>query len=211
MKTFARIRSTVTANIESFVDQLENQEAVATATARNLQLAVVRLRVHRKRAEHRAVNTRERIATLEETARTWRDRAARLRDDRERAVECVRRFRGVRRAIVAVTADLAEEERLIEKLALDEGTLSAQVDTLKRRCASLASREARSEAARDLDAEDGARAVFERWEARVETKEAAIAADEVMSDSFAEAFDQEEDRAALERELDDICRSGVPS
>jgi phage shock protein A len=211
MKTFARIRTTVTANLESFVNDLENHEAVAMATARNLEGEVARLRLHRKRAERRAENARERIVTLEETARTWRDRAARIRDDRERALECVRRFRGAKRTILAVIADLSEEERLIEKLALDEGTLSAQVDALKRKCASLASRQTRSEVARDLDAHDGAMAVFDRWEARVETKEAAIVTDEITRDAFGGAFDQEEDRAALERELDEICRSEVHS
>lgn len=211
MKTFARIRSTVTANIESFVDQLENHEAVATATAQKLEQAVVRLRVHRKRAERRALNARGRVATLEAAARTWRDRSARLGDDRERAIECVRRFRAAKRAVAAVTAEVTEEERLIEKLIDDERTLSAQVDAFKRRCASLTSREARSEVVRDFDTDDGALAVFERWEARIETKEAAIEADAVTSDTFAEALDEEEDRAALERELDDILRNRVSS
>lgn len=211
MKTFARIRSTVTANIESFVDQLENHEAVATATAQKLEEAVVRLRVHRKRAERRALNARSRVATLETAAQTWRDRSARLGDDRERALECVRRYRAAGRAIAATIAEATEEERLVAKLIEDERTLSAQVDALKRRCASLTSREARSDAARDFCTDDGALAVFERWEARIETKEAAIEADEVTTDSFAEAFDEAEDRAALERELDDILRSGVSS
>lgn len=211
MKTFARIRSTVTANIESFVDQLENHEAVATATAQKLEEAVVRLRVHGKRAERRALNARGRVATLEATARTWRERSVRLADDRERAIECVRRFRAAKRALALVTAEVTEEERLIEKLGDDERTLSAQVDSLKRRCACLTSREARSDAAQDSGTDDGALAVFERWEARVETKEAVIEANEATRDSFAEALDEQEDRAVLERELDEILRSGVSS
>jgi phage shock protein A len=211
MKTFARIRSTVTANIESFVDQLENHEAVATATAEKLERAVVRLRVHRKRAERRAQSARDRGATLEATGRTWRDRTARLGGDRERAIECVRRFRAAKRAATAALIEATEEKRLIEKLADDERILSSQVDALRRRCASLTSREARSDAARDLDIDDGALSVFERWTARIETKEAEIEAEEGTRDSFAQALDEEEDRVALERELDDILRSGVSS
>jgi hypothetical protein len=211
MKTFARIRSTVRTNIESFVDQLENQEAVATATTANLERAVVRLRVHRKHAEGRAEGARDGMRTLEETARAWRDRAVRLGDDRERAIECVRRFRATKRSLGVVAAELLKEERLIEKIARDEGALSAQVDTLKHRCASLASRQVRSEAARDFEADEGASEIFERWETRVEAMEAAVVAGEITRDSFAGAFDEEEDRAELERELDDLCRSGVSS
>jgi protein-tyrosine phosphatase len=48
------------------------------------------------------------MTNLEEVARTWRDRAVRLGEDRERAIECVRRFRGAKRALVAVTAELSE-------------------------------------------------------------------------------------------------------
>ena len=211
MKTFARIRSTVAANIESFVDQLENHEAVATATARHLEQAVVRLRVHRKRAVRRAQGARTRADTLEAAARTWRDRSARLGNDRERAIECVRRFRAAKRAIATAQAEATEEERLIEKLVEDERILSAQIDTLRRRCASLTAREARSDAARDSGIGDSAQSVFERWTARIETKEAEIEAEEGTRDSFEEALDEEEDRAALERELDDILRSGVSS
>jgi len=211
MKTFTRIRNTITANIESFVGQIENHEAIAAATTQKLEQAAVRLRVHRKRAERRALDARARLAKLTETAQTWHDRAARLKDDREKGIECVRRFRAAKRALAAVTGEIDEEQRLIEQLVSDERALSAQVDALKRRRASLSSREARSEAVGDFDADDGVLEIFERWEARIETKEAVIEADKITSDPLAEAFEAEEDRADLERAFDDILRDGVRS
>ena len=93
MGVFNRVRYTVVAGIESLLDQVENQEAVVAASIRDVERALARIHVHRKRCERRIGQLESELSALAEEIRTWRDRTLRLRDDREQALECVRRSR----------------------------------------------------------------------------------------------------------------------
>jgi phage shock protein A len=211
MRVFTRLKHTVSTSIESLVDQIENQEAVAQATVRKLEQGVARVRLHRKRAERRANELRRRVAEHESGMQLWRERATRLRDDREKAIECIRRYQADERARGAASVELEHEERLIDQIAADERTLLGQEDDLKRRCASLASRDARASASAGVDGLGDALAVFDRWEARVEEREATTGARERATDAFATSLDKDEERAALERILDDVLGAEVTS
>ena len=205
MRVFHRFRHTVTAGFESLLDQVENQEAVVTASIREVEDGAGRVRVHRKRCERRIEQLEQRIAALETESTAWRSRAVRFKDDKEKALECVRRLRAAEQARAGHAAELAQQRGLREKVTLDEQAIESRLVELRTRAAALSSREARSGAQGLAGGTADIDAVFDRWEARLDGTAAYDAAPPV--DTFATALSREEDEAATLAELERILAS----
>lgn len=203
MRVFHSFKHTIT----TFLDQIENQEAVVLASLRELEQGATRVRVHRKRCERRILQLEERNAALEIEAKAWRERALRSRDDRERALECARRHRAAEQACAAQTTMLEQQRAVREKIVRDEDAIEAKLSELRARCASLASREVRASAHASALGTSDIEAVFDRWESRLDSVEACDDAT-ASSDGFARAFSREEDEAATLAELERILASG---
>lgn len=204
MRVFHSFKHTIT----TFLDQIENQEAVVLASIRELEQGASRVRVHRKRCERRIEQLEQRIAALDLEASNWRERVVRVRDDRERALECVRRHRAAERARTAHAAELEQQRALREKIVRDEDAVDTKLTELRARCATLSSREVRAAAASALGTSD-IDAVFDRWEAKLDGIEPS---DEgTSSDGFARSFSKEEDDAATLAELERILGEEVKS
>jgi phage shock protein A len=205
MRVFHSFKHTIT----TFLDQIENQEAVVLASIRELEQGATRVRVHRKRCERRIEQLEQRIAALDLDASHWRERAVRVRDDRERALECVRRHRAAERARTAHAAELEQQRALREKIVRDEDAVDTKLTELRARCASLSSREVRAAAASALGTSD-IDAVFDRWEAKLDGIEPSDDAG-TSHDGFARTFSKEEDDAATLAELERILGEQVKS
>lgn len=202
MRVFHTVKHTIT----TFLDQIENQEAVVTAGIRELEQGTARVRVHRKRSERRIEQLEQRIAALARDAEAWRDRVHRSRDDRTRALECVRRLRAAEQARTAQLAELEQQRTLRDKIGRDEAAIEAKLAELRTRAASLSSREVRASASTGALGTGDIDAVFDRWEARLEGVEASGDATS-GDDGFAREFTQAEDEAATEAELERILAS----
>lgn len=203
MRVFHSFKHTIT----TFLDQIENQEAVVLASIRELEQGAVRVRVHRKRCERRIEQLELRIAALDLEANTWRERVVRAREDRERALECVRRHRTAERSRSAQTTELEQQRSLRDKIMRDEDAVEAKLTELRARCATLSSREVRAGAASALGTSD-IDAVFDRWEAKLEGVEPDDDASSAH-DGFARTFSKEEEDAATLAELERILGEEV--
>lgn len=204
-----RVFQTFKHTISTFLDQVENQEAVVLASIRELEQGAARVRVHRKRCERRMEQLDQRISALDAEVETWRERVVRSKDDRARALECVRRLRGAEQARAGQLAELDQQRALRDRIAHDEDVVDTKLAEHRARCASLSSREVRAAAQADVFGAD-IDAVFDRWEARLEGVEASDA-ETVANDSFAREFSREEDEAATLAELERILATEVRS
>ena len=199
MRIFHRFTHTVSAGIDSLLDQVENQEAVARATIQQIEDGAARVRAHRKRCERRITDLEARISALREESALWKQRAGRCRSDRDKALECVRRHLAAEQAQAAHRTELEQQRDLRGKIALDQQAIESKLSELRARCAALSSREARSAAESAHCASDVER-VFDRWEARLDGVEGGI--EPVTGvDPFAQSLSREEDLARAEAEL----------
>ena len=200
MRVFHRFTHTVSASIDSLLDQIENQEAVVSASIRDVEHGAARVRVHRKRCERRIAELEQRIETLSRESQLWKQRSSRFRDDRQKALECVRRHLAADRAQSAHARELEQQRALLEKISADEQAIESKLCELRTRCAALSSREARSAAQAGAERAGDLDAVFDRWEARIEGAEAFV--DRApSSDAFARSLSREEEQARVESEL----------
>jgi len=206
MRVLHRFTHTVSAGIESLLDQVENQEAVAKATIRQIEEGAARVRSHRKRCERRISELEASSISLKKDSELWQDRARRLRDDRDKALECVRRHLAAESARTAQGVELEQQHALRSKILLDQQAIETKLSELRNRCAALSSREARCNAQASVDSCGDIERVFDRWEARLDGVEGTIETAPTV-DYFAESLTREEDRARAEAELERLLSS----
>jgi phage shock protein A len=202
MRIFQRFSHTVSASIESLLDQVENQEAVARATIQQIEQGAARVRGHRKRAERKIAELEARLDAAASEAKVWKERAARMPGDREKALECVKRHLAAEETGKATRAELEQQRALRDRIAADQQAVEAKLTELRGRCAALSSREARCAAEAAAEPGDVER-VFERWEARLDVTEGGVET-QLHTDSLAREFGKDEERARIEAELEKI-------
>ncbi len=202
MRVFHRLKQTLSVSIESLLDQVENQEAVVIATIRDVEQGGSRVRVHRKGCERRIDVLERTIVQQEAEAELWRERALRLKSDRDKALECVRRMRAVEALRASAMEQLEKQKELLASISEDERVIEEKLAELRRRRAQLSSREARAGAQAGVETLGEIDGVFDRWEARLEEREIVVEARSAAKDGFARTLTEEEERAALSADLD---------
>jgi phage shock protein A len=210
MRVFHRLQQTFSLHVDALLDQVENQEAVVLATIREVERGATRVRIYRKACERRIEELEQSIQNQAADARVWHDRARRLKQDRDRALECLRRFRAAEANEAGAREHLRKQQQLLESLHTDERTIEEKLGELRRRRAQLSSREARTDAQSGLANLGDIDAVFDRWEARIEEREVATEARAAGRDGFARSLSEEEEQAALTADLERLLAEEDP-
>ena len=206
MELFRRIRYTVTAGVESLLDQVENQEAVATASIREVEHMAARIRAARKRSDRELEQLeREHLRLTEERTR-WRARATRAKQEREKALECLRRGKAAEQALNEVEQRIERQRAVCQRIVSDERALDCKLSELRARCAELSSRQARSVALSDRDTPAAIDAVLDRWEARLGESPEPVPSGR-NHDAFARQWQRQEDDETLAAELDALLNT----
>lgn len=195
-------------SVESLLDDLENHEARVNALLREVERGSVRIRAQRAGCERRLSALEQACEQQRADEQRWRERAVRLQDQRERALECVKRSRLARERAEQMARDADKQRELLAQLVADEQAVQAELGELQKRRAALLSRDARAVASSALHGESAAEieSVFDRWQARVEEREAQCSLGRPQVDSLERELRGEEDRAEVERELDALLK-----
>lgn len=215
MRTFwKRWRISIGSGFESLIAQVENHEALVAEAIREAQSAATRAKVKLAHVRQDGERLRSRIEKLDTDETDWERRAqAQGNDNRERALECLRRRNCARRELEHLRGELARHEQTERSLAADIGKLDEHVAGLRRRKNTLAARDFRARALAAASPEEGALLggvdeVFERWELKLAETEIVGGAD--SADSFEDTFMAEEEKAGLEAELDELLQQRPP-
>ena len=209
--TIRRFTKNLTLSLESFFDDIQNHEADVAATIREVERGSIRVRAQRAAAERRLRHLEQAEASARGEAQSWQERAVRLRAEHDQALECVRRSLVARESARAAGQAYASQLQLVEQMAADERTVESKLSELKQKRASLVSREARAVAVNATAGESAAEleSVFDRWQARIEEREAQSTSGAPPVDAFTRALCVEEERATLERELASLLGTAV--
>lgn len=209
--TIRRFTKNLTLSLESFFDDIQNHEADVTATIREIERGSIRVRTQRAAAERRLRQLEATETSARGELKSWQERALRLRADHAQALECVRRARSARQSAEAAAQAHATQLALFEQLCADERTVESKLAELKQKRASLVSREARAIAvsASVGDTASELENVFDRWQARIEEREAYGQHAVPVPDAFARSLSVEEEQHALEQELSTLLAAEV--
>jgi phage shock protein A len=189
------------------VSRIENHEALAASAIRDVRRAAARATVQLRRVRADGARQRERLAELREEERSWEERAAASApEQREKALECLRRSRRAGRQARELARRLGEHERVEKQLAADVSRVQDRLSELEQQRNVLITRESRAQAlgsVREAESPLGAdvQEIFGRWETRVAEHEfegGCLHGD----DEFAAEYEEQEEEASLSAELD---------
>ncbi len=211
MRVFQRVSQSVSFGVESLLDSLENQEAVARATIRQMEQGAGRVRVRRKAAERDLAKLEEQGAQARRSIELWSERALRMKEDREKALECLRRRNAAESEAERLVSQIDQQRALLARIREDERAIDAKLAEVKQREAALVSREVRAKANANVGSLSDIDGVFDRWEARIGDDEASIEATRPLHDAFAKQLDDDEESARLEAQLAALVSGEVRS
>lgn len=206
-RIFQRIHTRISASFGRFCDHIENHEAVADALLRDGQRAAAELRVRQRRLQTDGQRLRQRLDEAESSAARWEQRARTCHaQDKDKALECIRRRKVALREVETLNDELKQHESLCQQLQQSREQVEARLETMRHQKNTLATRELRArvlsgngEAWPEADQAEG---LFDRWEVALASRE-TIPCVEPLDDLEAQ-FAREEDKTALEAELDEL-------
>lgn len=195
--------------IDQVADEFENHEALAGAAIQDLQALAGKTRLHLHRVGKLSEHYQKQLQEQQEQARLWSERAVKVRaTDEQKALQCVKRLRDTQRQIVVLEQQYRDSSAQEAKIREDLNAIQEQWQVLKNKKEILAARQNRANLQGALLNQAGTRlpdvqTVFDRWEGSVVSAELETP-DRIETDSFASAFEQEEDELALRMMLDEL-------
>ncbi len=211
MKALKRLTMTLSAQINSMVDQLENHEAVANMALEEIRESMMQARFQIRRVQNEQRVYEQRVSELAQEEMRWRERALGAQSEsHDKALECVRRLKKTTDEITSLKQQILHHGTLEDQLTTDVKRIESQFEELKRKRNLLAARQSRSQAlaavAEHGNAEDVGH-IFDRWERKVLRTEVASEDLGVEADSFSQEFTRAEEKRELEALLQSLNES----
>jgi len=207
MRPFKRLFATLTAGFDSFIDQVENHEAVAAAVVADVRRQAARLKVQIARLDTHIGRLDEQRQQALDEAGQWRERALRVaEDDDRRGLYCARQYREAEARAGQLASQISEHTGLRDNVQRELTAVEDKLNELQLRKTLLASRSAHMHASKVAAGvachEDDAEGVFERWETQITQNEYLTAVQTPASvDPLRTEFEEQERDAALREQL----------
>ncbi|MBX9694658.1 MAG: PspA/IM30 family protein [Cyanobacteria bacterium] len=207
MRIFKRLNATLQSNVNVFLDQIENHEALITEAMHEVKAASAQASVRLARLQQDDDNLTARLAELRKHIAQWKERAVQAGTENEaQALECVRRMTRATAEAASTEAQQTKARELRARLVEDLRSIQAKLDDLQRKKHALATRQFRAEAMKAIHSDgattlDEVSGIFDRWEARVTEAEGFATGPTSLTDDFELAYQQKEDQEALRATL----------
>lgn len=207
MRIFKRINATIQSNFNSFLDQIENHEALVTEAMHEVKTASAQATARLARLQQDEDKLAAKLTELRKEATQWKDRALQAgTQDEGRALECVRRMARAKEDATSTESQLTKARELRARLVDDLRGIQSKLDELQRKKHMLATRQFRAEAMKAIQSDgtsalDEITGIFDRWETRVSEAEGYVAEPTLLTDDFELAYRQKEDREGLRATL----------
>lgn len=207
MRIFKRINATIQSNFNSFLDQIENHEALVTEAMHEVKAASAQATARLARLQQDEDKLAARLTELRKDAAQWKDRALQAGiHDEACALECVRRMTRAKEEAASTESQLAKARELRARLVDDLRGIQSKLDELQRKKHTLATRQFRAEAMKAIQSDgtsalDEITGIFDRWETRVSEAEGYVAGPALLTDDFELAYRQKEDHEELRATL----------
>ena len=209
MSLFQRITATITSSVDNAVSKVENHDAIINAALKDTQRAAARSRVRLERVRRDGAGLKTRYRELELAESRWAERAKSIAaEDEAKALECLRRRRECQAQLRSLRESIAQHDELETRIAEQVKKIEARVGEVTQQRNMMRSRQSVADAMKAIQNVQGASVsdiedTFDRWEINLGETEIFLGA-ATPTDPLDSAFLDEEDRAELKAELDDL-------
>jgi phage shock protein A len=209
MSVIKRLSATISANLDRWVGEIENHDAVIEAAIQEARHNTAQAKVRLGRLRKEGNTLVQRLDQLKSDANTWRNRARSIADnDKEKALSCLQRAHDCDREIQVVQQVVEDHEQALASLENQVLQAETRLQTMIRQRNTLRARESvantfthlnQSLPSTEINAED----TFERWETAILSRQIELP-ESSHFDSLERGFQQSEERSRLEMELQQL-------
>jgi len=209
MSIFKRLSATVAARVDQVVGEIENHDAVAQATIKDMRrkVAEAKVRLAQLRRESDRIDKQKR--NHEENAERWRARAVEVAaTDENKALDCVNRRLHCQRQGEHLMQSQVRYQQGMVKLTRDINIAEQRLSEVQQRVALMRARESTSSALQasgdsNVAVEQFLEDTFDRWEINITQAELAVDNSPLL-DPVEHEFIKTEEQEALRDELASI-------
>lgn len=206
MSIIKRLSATVASRIDQVVGEIENHDAVAQATIRDMRKKVAEAKIRLAQLRRETERVEGQIQEQTENAERWRRRAVEVAaSDEAKALDCVNRRRHCQQQVQRLEQSLGQYQQGADKLARDIAGAEQRLAAVQQKVALMRARESTSSALHatsdsNVDIAQFLDDTFDRWEISITQAELAIDNHPVM-DPVEHDFVKAEQKEALREEL----------
>lgn len=215
MNLIQRLTTSVTATLDSAVNQIENHDAIIDATIKQTRQAAAKTKARINTLCQQEKAYTDQLREAREQQAIWTERATRLATaDQEKALQCVSRRNQVAKQIDRLTLSIEQQKELISNVTLNLQTLQRKLDDMSYKHNLMRSRQAVADVNRAMarSCKEGSFSdTFERWESVILEHELAVSEvcsrDALARDALDSELSQHEGEAALLAQLAELTGS----
>nr|MDJ0907071.1 hypothetical protein [Woeseiaceae bacterium] len=189
--------------------RIENHDAIINAALKDTRRAAARSRVRLERVRRDGNALKTRYRELETAAERWADRARSIAgDDETRALECLRRRRECLAQLENLKESIARHDELEQRIGEQVQSIEERIKEVTEQRNMMRSRQSVADAMHAMNSVQGDSAIdiedtFDRWEINLGETEILFGTTHT-SDPLDTAFLEEEDKAELRAELEEL-------
>lgn len=207
MGLFKRFTATISSTVDQAITKVENHDAIIAAAIKSTQTSAAKARVRLARVQKDGQALRLKAKELEHADAEWGRRAkAVATQDKNKAIECMRRRKLAKKQLEHVVASLQQHDELEAQVKDTLHKIQSRLGEMNQQRNMMRSRESVAEAMRIINNINGATTsdieqTFDRWEVLISESEIASGNSEPV-DVLTADFLEQEDQAELEADLD---------
>lgn len=212
MSLIQRITATFTSSVDRAVSRIENHDAIINAALKDTRRAAARSRVRLERVRRDGNALKTRYRELESAAVRWADRARSIAvEDETRALECLRRRRECLAQLENLKESIARHDELEQRIGEQVQDIEGRIKEVTEQRNMMRSRQSVADAMHAMNSVQGDSAIdiedtFDRWEINLGETEILFGTTHT-SDPLDTAFLEEEDKAELRAELEEMLEN----
>ena len=207
MKLIKRITTTLSANMNSAVNQLENHDGIITASIQKTRQSIAKTQSQYNSLLRQQDGLKAQLKEAQKQTALWTERATiSVKDDRERALACVAKRNHFEQDQQRIKATLQQHQGLLREVTQHLDTLKKRLSETQQRHQLMRSRHSLAKTNRCVIScieEDDLDQTFERWETVVLENDPNIYLQHA-NDELEFELQQKEDLTLLEAQLNEI-------
>ena len=212
MSIFKRLSTTIAAQFDQVVGEIENHDAVVKASITDLKKKIAEANVRLDRVRNEATQIQNQINQRQEDAKRWQARAIECaNEDEQKALSCVSRARQCEQQIIQLETAFKQYQQTSVKLSQDITVAESRAQELKQKHDLMRARQSSCSAlkvAQDTyeDSTSMLCDTFDRWEIKLRQSEMTLDVQPNI-DTFEQEFVQQEQADELRHALDDLLKN----
>ena len=206
-----RLAASVSARFDSFIDKMENHEAVAEAAITDVKLSAAEVKAQLSRLTRQLKQLQDQQETYCQGRQKWQSRAVTCanKGDEDKALQCMKRASLCEKNMAQVEQQIQQQKNLADQVQSNLDDIERHLADLQLKKNSLASREHRTKVvaiAQGDELNGELNKVFERWEVQVAKGEYLSPAEPDQADVLESEFCEKEEAKELKAALDILLR-----